>query len=349
MSTPEQATHQRPKSSARDPRAYGWALGLAGLVLLIIASLSVGPYPLSLGEALTLIRAMLSGASHGLDAAAAAVFWELRLPRALGAALVGAALAAAGVALQRVFRNPLAAPELLGISAGAALAASLALVLGLSVAGLRICAFAGGLAAAALVFAIGPILPVRDRMLGLVLTGVTVSSFLGALLVLVMVMADPQKGLPAITFWMLGSFESISRADLAWLAGGCLVGLLPMWMMRWRADALALGDDEARSLGVSPMALRITLVAAATLLTAVAVAAAGIIGWVALVVPQAARLLVGGALHRLLPSAALGGAGFMLLVDTLSRIVPGVGLPPGALAALLGAPVLFLILLRRHG
>jgi iron complex transport system permease protein len=318
-------------------------------MLLMLASLSVGRYPLAPEQVYALIRSALGGPPHALEAATAAVFWELRIPRTMAALLVGAALASAGVALQRVFRNPLAAPELLGISTGAALAAALAMALDSGVIGLRLSAFVGGLAAAGLVFAIGPILPLRDRMLGLVLTGVAVSSFLGALLVLVMVMSDPQRGLPAITFWMLGSFEAIAQSDLIWLALGCIVGIGPLWLLRWRADALALGDDEARSLGLSPMRLRLALVAAAALLTALSVAAAGIIGWVALVVPQAARLLAGAALGRLLPVAALVGAGFMLMVDTLGRLIPDLNLPPGAVAALVGAPVLFAIMLRRHG
>ena len=323
--------------------------GLAGACVLgLLLSLSVGAYPLALSDIARLLAAALGVGDGTADRTAETVFWSLRVPRALGALLIGAALAASGACLQRVFRNPLAAPELLGVSSGAALGAALAIVAGLGEGGLQLAAFGGGLAAISLVLAIGPLLPGRDRLLGLVLTGVAVSSLLGAVLAALISLADPRSALPAITYWMLGSFSAISPAGLAYLAGLVVLALLPMGLLRWRADALALSDDEALASGVRSPQLRLVLIALAALATAGAVAAAGIIGWVGLVVPHLARMLVGAAFPSVLPASALLGAVLMVLIDTASRSLGDTELPPGVLAALLGAPVLFVLLWSRR-
>ncbi|MEK9721524.1 MAG: iron ABC transporter permease, partial [Quisquiliibacterium sp.] len=264
-------------------------------------------------------------------------------------AMVGAALAAAGAAMQSVFRNPLAAPELLGVSAGAALGAVLAILLGWPTGGLQAAAFLGGLAAVALVWGLGRRLPLRDPMLSLVLAGIAIGSLLGALVSLVKMLLDPAGELPAITFWLLGSFASAQAGEIGWIAGALLLGALPLLVFRWQADALALSDDEVRSLGIRLARLRLGLVLGATLLAAVSVAAAGIIGWVGLVVPHVARLLVGPQFSRLMPVSALLGALLMVLIDALARSFSVAELPPGVLTALVGAPALFFLMARsRH-
>ncbi|MFM8546350.1 MAG: FecCD family ABC transporter permease [Betaproteobacteria bacterium] len=323
-------------------------LAILGMVL-VAASLGVGNYPLGFGDAVAILAAALGGAPHGRDAVAEQVFWQIRLPRVLAAMLVGAALSASGACLQRVFRNPLAAPEFLGVSSGAALGAALAIVAGAGAVTLQASAFAGGLIAIALVLAIGPLLPSRDRLLGLVLTGVALSSLAGAMLAALIAFADPRSALPAISYWMLGSFVGTDLQALAWMAGALATALIPLLLLRWRADALALGDDEARALGVRNQSLRLLLVGLAALATSAAVAAAGIVGWVGLVVPHLARLMVGGAFARWLPASALLGAVFMLAIDTVCRAMGTRELPPGVLAALLGAPLLFVLMGGRRG
>jgi iron complex transport system permease protein len=325
------------------PAALLLALGAA-----ILFALGRGSFPLALPDVLGLLAERLGGPPAGLPAMADTVLWQIRGPRVLAAVIVGAALAASGVALQSVFRNPLAAPDLLGVSAGAAVGAVLGIFLGWTVWAIQGAAFVGGLAAVAIVYLVGSALPMRDRTLSLVLVGIAVGSMLGSVVALVKTLADPYTQLPAITFWLLGSFASIGAADLVGLLAFGLLGLAPLLLMRWRSDALMLSDDEVRALGVRLQALRLSLVLGATLLTAATVAAAGIIGWIGLVVPHAARLLVGASVARLLPVAMLLGALLMLGIDTVGRSVGQAELPPGVLTALIGAPVLFFLMIRRR-
>jgi iron complex transport system permease protein len=317
------------------------------IVVAMLASVCIGRYPIALAD----LRDLLLGPSAGGDpaalATAQAVLWQIRGPRVLAAAIVGAALAASGVALQSVFRNPLAAPDLLGVSAGAGFGAVLGMFLGWSVGAIQAGAFAGGLIAVGAVWLVGARLPLRDKVLSLVLTGIAIGSLLGALIALVKMLADPYTQLPAITFWLLGSFAAVEPGDLTWVAAMVTLGVVPVVMLRWQADALALSDDEARALGVRLAALRASLVIGATLATAASVAVAGIIGWVGLVVPHAARLLVGAAFSRVLPVAMLLGALLMVVIDTVGRIVAQVEVPPGVLTALIGAPALFVLMVRR--
>jgi iron complex transport system permease protein len=199
-------------------------------------------------------------------------------------------------------------------------------------------AFAGGLAAVGLVYAVGSRLRGHDPLLALVLTGVVLGTLLGSAIALLKYLADPYNQLPAITFWLLGSLAAISPGDLAGAAPLALLGLLPLLLLRWRVNLLALPDDEARALGVNTQRLRMLVVAAATLMTAASVAISGIIGWVGLLIPHAARLLVGPDFGRLLPLAMLMGATFMLAVDTLCRTIAPIEVPPGVLTALIGTP-----------
>lgn len=330
--------------------SYPVLVGGLALALLVGALLALGrgSFPLSLGDVLRLLATQFGAASPDLPAGAETVLWQVRGPRVLAAVAVGAALAASGVALQSVFRNPLAAPDLLGVSAGSAVGAVLGIFLGWTVLAIQAAAFAGGLGAVAIVYAIGSALPLRDRTLSLVLVGIAVGSVLGSVVALVKTLADPYTQLPAITFWLLGSFASIGQAELAGLLSCGIAGLLPLLLLRWRADALLLSDDEVRALGVRLPALRLSLVVGATLMTAATVAAAGIIGWIGLVVPHAARLLVGAPFARLLPVSMLLGALLMLAIDTVGRSIGPAELPPGVLTALIGAPVLFSLMLRRR-
>src|SRR5690606_16002810 len=208
-------------SSLRGWRPSWWwvvALLVCALVVTTLYALGSGRFELPLAEVLRLVaRGVLPGDADG--ALAETVLWQIRGPRILASLTVGAALAASGVALQSVFRNPLAAPDLLGVSAGAALGAVAGIFLGWTVFAIQASAFAGGLAAVAIVYAVGTVLPLRDRTLSLVLAGIAIGSMLGALIALVKTLADPYTQLPAITFWLLGSFASITVVDLALLSG----------------------------------------------------------------------------------------------------------------------------------
>ena len=313
-------------------RALSYVLASAALVALTALAFAVGRYPVSLSE----ILSVLSGQPVGANVET--VVLQVRGPRVLAALLVGAALAAAGTAYQGMFRNPLVSPDILGESPGAALGAVLGIFLSQGILFIQIFAFAGGRAAVGLVYWIGSRLRGHDPLLALVLTGVVIGTLLGSAIALLKYLADPYNQLPAITYWLLGSLASLSPRDLAAAAPFALVGLVPMLLLRWRMNLLALPDDEARALGVDVRRLRILVVVCATLMTASAVAISGIIGWVGLLIPHAARMLVGPDFGRLLPLAMLLGAAFLLAVDTLCRTIATIEVPPGVLTALIGTP-----------
>ena len=311
-----------------------WAHLVAGALLLALTvlALAVGRFPISLAE-------MWSLATGGPTTSNAhAIVFQVRGPRILSSLVVGAALAAAGTAYQGMFRNPLVSPDILGVSTGAALGAVLGIFLSANVFLVQALAFGGGLAAVGLVYAIGSRMRGHDPLLALVLTGVVIGTLLGSAIALLKYLADPYNQLPAITYWLLGSLASITPRDLAVAAPLALLGLAPMLLMRWRMNLLALPDDEARALGVDTTRLRTVVVAAATLMTASAVAVSGVIGWIGLLIPHAARLLAGPDFGRLLPLAMLLGAGFLLAVDTLCRTLVAIEIPPGVLTALIGTP-----------
>ncbi len=276
------------------------------------------------------------------------MLFNIRLPRVVAAAFVGAALAAAGAAYQSLFRNPLVSPDILGVSAGAGLGAVIGILLGLPVVMIEALGFGGGLATVVIVAALARSLRGSGDVLVLVLAGIVVGALAGAAISLVKVLADPYDQLPAITFWLLGSLAGIKANDVAATVPIVLVGLAPLVLLRWRIGILSLGDDEARALGIEVGRLRMIVIAAATLITASAVAISGVIGWVGLMVPHMARLLVGPRFDRLLPAAILLGAAFMVGVDTLARSAARIEIPLGVLTAVIGGPAFVWLLARNR-
>ncbi len=318
--------------------APGLLIALAVLIAALLLAFTLGRYPVGLGDLFKVVAAKISGHPSDVPAAAVNVIWQIRGPRVLAATLVGAALAIAGTAFQGLFRNPLVSPDLLGASSGAALGAVLGIYFSLGVFAIEALAFGGGLVAVAAVYLIGSAVRARDPVLVLVLTGVVIGALLGAGVGLVKYVADPYNQLPAMTFWLLGSLAAVSPADLVPLIGPVALGSLVLIALRWRMNVLSLPDEEARALGLPTGPLRIVVIAAATLVTSASVATAGIVGWVGLVVPHIARTLVGPDFARLIPTAALLGGGFLLIIDTLARTVGAVEIPLGILTAVVGTP-----------
>ena len=262
------------------------SLGMLLAALMLGASL-VGAYPISLADMLGAIGRRLSAAP--VQGQIDTVLFEVRLPRVLAAALLGAAIAGAGAAYQTLFRNPLVSPDILGVSTGAGLGAVLGIFLSLPVVGIQL-------------------------------------------------------------FWLLGSLSAIRRAEVWAVVPLVLLGLVPLVLLRWRINVLSLGDEEAKALGVEAGRLRLLVVAAATLMTASVVAISGVIGWVGLVIPHIARMIVGPSFDRLLPTAMLLGASYLLLVDTLARTMARIEVPIGILTAMIGAPFfLWLLAKGREG
>jgi iron complex transport system permease protein len=318
--------------------APGLLIAIAVLIAALLLAFTLGRYPAGLGDLFKVIAAKITGHPSDVPAAAVNVIWQIRGPRVVAAVLVGAALAIAGTAFQGLFRNPLVSPDLLGASSGAALGAVLGIYFSLGVFAIQAFAFVGGIIAVAAVYLIGSAVRARDPVLVLVLTGVVIGSLLGAGVGLVKYVADPYNQLPAMTFWLLGSLAATSSADLVPLFGPVALGSLVLIALRWRMNVLSLPDEEARALGLPTGPLRIAVIAAATLVTSASVATAGIIGWVGLVVPHIARTLVGPDFARLIPTAALLGGGFLLVIDTLARTVGAIEIPLGILTAVIGTP-----------
>jgi iron complex transport system permease protein len=313
--------------------------GVIVLTLLAAWAFALGRYPLAVMDVLRVLWSWAGGAPHGLDPAVETVVLQIRGPRVLSALLVGAALAAAGAAYQNLFRNPLVSPDILGVSAGAAVGAVLGIFLSLGVVMIQGMAFAGGLLAVALVYFTARAVRGHDPLLVLVLAGVVLGSLLGACVALMKYLADPYNQLPAITFWLLGSLASVNPADLRLAAPLMIIGLIPLWLLRWRINVLALDDEEARALGVATGRIRLVVIICATLMTSAAVAIAGVVGWIGLVIPHFARLLSGPDFSRLLPLSVLLGAGFLVAVDTLARVLANVEIPLGVLTAFVGTPL----------
>jgi len=316
----------------------GLAIATAVLIAGLLLAFTVGRYPVSLGDLLTVLLAKVTGQTADVPTAVQSVVLQVRGPRVLAAALVGAALAVAGTAFQGLFRNPLVSPDILGASSGAALGAVTGIFFSLGVLAIQAFAFVGGLVAVAAVYVIGSAVRARDPILVLVLTGVVVGALLGAGVGLVKYLADPYNQLPAMTFWLLGSLAAANVSDLLPLFGPVAFGTAVLVALRWRMNVMSLPEEEARSLGVSTGPLRVAIVAAATLTTSASVATAGIIGWVGLVVTHLARSLVGPDFARLLPTAAILGGGYLLVIDTLARTAAEVEIPLGILTAVVGTP-----------
>jgi iron complex transport system permease protein len=318
------------------------------LVLSVVLAMTVGAYPISADGFLSAMGRFWSG--EGPQTTEERVLLAIRGPRVIAGVIVGAALASAGVVYQGLFRNPLVSPDILGVSAGAGLGAVLGIFLSLPLVAIQGLAFAGGLATVGLVYVIASAVRGRDPTLVLVLGGVVVGALAGAAISLLKILADPYDQLPAITFWLLGSLASTRGPEITGALVTVLIGLVPLILLRWRINVLSLGDEEARSLGLEAGRVRAVVIAAATLMTAGVVAVSGVIGWVGLVIPHIARMIVGPNFERLLPTAMLMGASYLVLVDVLARSIGRIEVPIGILTAVVGAPFFLWLLWRgRHG
>lgn len=326
------------------------AIGPTGLLagaLLVAAtvSLSVGRYPLGFGDILEFAQACLGWRETTPERYALLynVIVEIRLPRVLAAVLIGAALAASGTSFQAVFRNPLVSPGILGVLGGASFGAALGLLFSGQWVVVQILAF--GMALIAVGFGVfianlfGP-----GTMVTLVLGGIISGALFTALLSITKYIADPYDELPAIVYWLMGSLQAVELKHIWLVALPILAGIATLTMLGNALDALSMGDDEARSLGVPVAAVRYGVIVLATLISALSVSIAGVIGWVGLVVPNFARLLFGPANSRLVVLSAILGSLFLLCADCIARIATPSEVPIGIVTELLGIPAFILVL-----
>ena len=322
--------------SAETKHRLAVAVLAAALMVCILASFTLGRYAVPPKELLGILGSHL-GLPIGRfwTARMEAAVWNIRLPRVLLSVLVGSCLAAAGASYQGIFQNPMASPDILGASAGAGFGAALAILLGRTSIGITLGAFFMSLVTVALVFTVSRHAK-GERVLGLVLAGIMVSSLFQSGTSFIKLAADPNNQLPQITFWLMGSLSGARWQELGFVILPMLAGLIPLLALRWQLNVITMGDDEARAMGVNAPRIRLVIVVCSTLVTASAVSVSGMIGWVGLVVPHMLRRVVGSDYRYLLPASMLGGGLFLLLVDNVSRSLTGI--PIGILTSFIGAP-----------
>ena len=317
------------------------------LLVLVLACLCVGKYSIEPAECIRILFGKLIPGTHGWDPMDEKMLMGVRFPRTIAAVIVGAALALSGAVYQGIFRNPLVSPDFLGVSSGACIGAAVAILLALSAAFVQLFAFFGGIAAVTLTVLIPRILR-SDSNIMLVLSGIIVGGAMTSILGFIKYIADPQTELAAITYWQLGSFAYVdsrtvlSVLPLSIIAAAVLLGLA------WWVNVLSLGEQEARSLGANVSLLRGICIVCSTVLTASAVCVAGTIGWVGLIIPHFGRMLVGSDNRSLLPAAIMIGGIFMLLADTVTRIIGPSEMPVSILTGLIGAPFFAWLLYRQR-
>lgn len=287
--------------------------------------------------------------NQGATDTASSIVLNIRLPRALLGALVGASLAVSGAAFQGVFRNPLVSSSILGVSPGAGFGAALAILLFNNTSYMiYLFAFGFGILAVLLSYLIGRSYKTTPAIM-LVLGGTIISSVFSSLISLVKYMADPSDQLPQITFWLMGSLASASYQDIMIAGIPMVLGMAGLVAIRWRINILSMGDKEARAMGVNTSFLKVVLISCATLATAGAVCVSGIIGWVGLIIPHISRMIVGNDNRFLIPATMSIGACYLVIVDNLSRILTGSEIPLGILTAIIGAPFFVYLLKRKVG
>ena len=316
------------------------------LFLAVFISLTLGRYPITLDEIYDFMAAFLSGQGqtgcqkfHILKN----IFIDIRLPRIVAAMLVGASLSVSGAAFQSMFINPLVSPGLLGVLAGASFGAALGMVVASTWLAVQICSVTCGLAAVAAAMGMAKLYR-GDRLLMMILGGIISGALFTSLLSVVKYLADPYDQLPAIVYWLMGGFSTVD-AKTVWAV--CIpmgLGIATLISLANYLNVLSMGDEEARCLGVNVRIIRILLIFPATLISALTVALGGIIGWVGLVIPHIARMLVGPDNRKLLPVSAIVGAIYLVVVDDISRLVFTVEIPIGILTSLVGIPFFALVL-----
>jgi iron complex transport system permease protein len=328
------------------------SLQIAAILILPLViftlSLTLGRYEIRFGDIFRVIVSTITRQPlKDIPEVAQQLILRVRLPRILGALLIGASFGATGTVFQAIFKNPLVDSNILGVTSGAGFGAAIALLLMKTSWQVQISAFVFGLLAVSLSF-LGGRLYKTTPILVLTLMGILVGSLFNSLIALTKYVADPLDSLPAITFWLLGSLNGLAWKNMLLLSIITILGILFFLLMRWRLNIISLGDDEAKALGVDPTKNKLLIILFATLMTASAVSISGVIGWVGLVIPHAGRLIVGPDHKKLLPVSICLGASFLMLVDDVARtLLPG-EIPLGVLTGLIGVPILILLLRRNR-
>lgn len=314
----------------------------------IVFALTTGQYHISAGALRDIIILKLYGKAPGEDLATPAmVLWSVRLPRVIMAVVAGAALSVGGVVFQGIMKNPLVSPSFLGVTHGAVFGASIAIIFFSKTAlSIESSAFFWAVAAVALVYIIGN--RGINTLTTLVIAGVIVSTFFMAAASFLKYIADPYEELPAIVFWTMGGLNNVLWSNVARASVIITTGVTVIYLFRWKLNLMALGDEEALSMGVNVRFARILFMLFATLIVAASSSSCGIIMWVDLIVAHISRLIVGPDHKRLIPFAGFLGGFFLLMTDTIVRTIPGGEIPISIITSFIGAPMLGYLLMKQN-
>lgn len=317
------------------------------LLIIFLWTLGTGRYGLNIISVVRIFVSKIIPIPKNWDATSESVLFTLRLPRAIAAILVGGSLAISGGAYQGVFKNPLVSPDMLGVSAGASVGAGCGILLNLGVVGIQASAFCGGMLAVFITSSLPKVLNNGSDII-LVLSGIIVGGIMNSIMGLIKYIADSETQLPGIIYWQLGSLAKVMKRDVMIILPIIVISAILLIALSWRINILSLGEREAKSLGVNVVRTRGAIIIFSTLLTASSVCISGTIGWVGLVIPHLSRMIVGPDNVKMLPLSFILGSSFMLLIDTLSRVLTSAELPISILTGLVGAPFYLYLLVKQR-
>lgn len=320
-------------------------ISIVAVIVLFFISFFLGRYPISPLTVIKVFASKILPIPCTWSSNVEIVIFQVRLPRLIAAMLVGAGLSISGASFQGLFKNPLVAPNILGVASGAGFGAALAILLSGNVVVTYASAFAFGTFAVILAYNISRSYKITSPLV-LALSGIVVAALFEALIGITKFVADPYEKLPAITFWLMGSLASISTLYLAIAVLLIIPGIIVLLLIRWRLNILAMGDEEAQALGLNIKKLRTIILTCATVITASAVCMCGIVGWIGLVIPHVCRLLIGPDHRKLLPLSLPIGAAYLLIVDNVARTLTIGEIPLGILTAIIGAPLFTYLLMK---
>lgn len=333
------------KNAVADP---GRLLLILTVLLMAVAttSLMLGQLSIAPGTIVKMFAGTILPIEKSWNPIMESILFDVRLPRLLAGVLIGAGLSVSGAAFQGLFRNPLVSPHILGVSAGSGFGAAVAILFFGHIIAVQILSFVFGLLAVLMTYSLSRVYRATPVLM-LVLSGIIVGALFSASTSLIKYVADPVNEMPSIVFWLLGSLNNASNRDMVVVGPIILIGITVLLLIRWRINLLAMGEEDARALGVDTGRIRATVILCATMISAAAVSIGGIIGWIGLVIPHIGRLIAGPDNKVLLPVTVLVGATYLVAVDTIARTAMEMEIPIGILTALVGAPI-FAYLLRKN-
>ena len=322
-------------------------LSLLILIIVLGLSLAIGRYRVPFENTFRIVFSNIFTMETNWDSIQEAVVMNLRLPRTIAAIIIGSALALSGATYQSIFKNPMVSPDLLGVSSGASVGAATAILLSQGSTMIQLSAFAGGLIAVAITVMI-PRLIRNQSTIVLVLSGIVIGSLMSSIMSILKFVADTDTQLAEITYWMMGSFAKVSFKTMLPVLPTIFLPMIIILLFRYRLNVLSLGDNEAKSLGINLKTTRGIFILSSTLITASSVCLSGTIGWVGLVIPHTARMIIGSDNKKMLPIAMISGGIFMLIIDILCRTLTSAELMLGILTGVIGAPFFIFILFKQR-